>query len=121
MTDTSADLVPRAATLDGFAEACAAADGVHLRDLDPLTTLLVRTYNSCYRIVIAQQSAVFVQGGRFFPEMTDARLEGSTFGGSMIKMGWIGIGLHMEIWADGQRIVTSPVRSVDRESPTRPH
>lgn len=107
--------------MDGFVAASSAADGVSLRDLDPLTTLHVRTCNSHYRIVISRQTAVFVQGGRFFPEATDARLEGSSLGGSFLKMGWIGIGLCMEIWARGQRIVTSPVRSITREPDERPH
>ncbi len=112
VTETAAGLVPRVATLDGFA--AEAAGGISLRDLDPLTTLLVRTCNSRYRIVISQHTAVFVQGGRFFPTMTGARLEGSSFGGSFLKVGWIGVGLRMEIWAGGQCIVTSPVRAIDR-------
>jgi len=110
--------------MDGFVAASAAADGVSLRDLEPLTTLLVRTCNSHYRIVISQNTAVFVQGGQFFPEVTDARLEGSSFGGSFLKVGWIGVGLRMEIWAGGQRIVTSPVRAIatERHAPhARPH
>ncbi len=121
MTETSAELVPRAATMDGFAATAAAAGGVNLRDLDPLTTLLVRTCNSRYRIVISRNTAVFVQGGRFFPRMTGAHLEGSSFGGSFLKVGWIGVGLRMEIQAGGQRIVTSPVRAIDRQSHVRVH
>ena len=41
-------LVPRPATLEGFADEVSARDGVCLRDLQPLTTLLVRTQNSVY-------------------------------------------------------------------------
>ena len=68
VTETRTGLVPRVATLDGFAAAFAAADGISLRDLDPLTTLLVRTRNSRYRIVISQNTAVLIQGGAvFFP------------------------------------------------------
>ena len=121
MTETSAVLVPRAATLDGFAAVSAAAGGVSLRDLDPLTTLLVCTRDSRYRIVISQSATVFVQGGQFFPEMTHARLEGSSFGGSFLKVGWIGIGQRMEIWAGDRRIVTSPVRAIDREPHAEVH
>jgi len=106
--------------MDGFVAASSAADGVCLRDLDPLTTLLVRTCNSHYRIVISNNTAVYVQGGRFFPETTDARLEGSSFGGSFLKMGWIGVGLCMEIWAHGQRIITSPVRAIARDTSPQP-
>lgn len=121
VTESSAVLVPRAATLDGFAAACEGAGGVNLRDIEPLTTLLVRTCNSHYRIVVSRNTAVFVQGGRFFPDVTDARLEGASFGGSFLKMGWIAIGLCMEIWAGGQRIVTSPVRGIDCERHDRAH
>lgn len=108
--------------MDGFVAASSASDGLSLRDLEPLTTLRVRTCNSHYRIVISHQTAIYVQGGRFFPESTGARLEGSSFGGSFLKMGWIGVGLCMEIWADGQRIVTSPVQSITRDArDTRTH
>lgn len=113
--------VPRVATIDGFVATSSAADGISVRDLDPLTTLHVRTCNSHYRIVIARQSAVFVQGGRFFPEATDARIEGSSAGGSFLKVGWIGVGLCLEIWARGRRIVTSPVRTISRETDAHPH
>ena len=101
--------------MDGFVAASSASDGISLRDLEPLTTLHVRTRNSHYRIVISHQTAIYVQGGRFFPESTDARLDGASFGGSFLKMAWIGVGLCMEIWAQGQRIITSPVQSITRD------
>ena len=121
MTETtkSAVLIPRSASLDGFVAVSSSGAGVSLADLEPFTTLLVRTCNSLYRIVISQNSAVFVQGGQFFPDVTDARLDGSSAGGSFLKLGWIGVGLRMEICAGGQRIVTSPVRAIHTESRRR--
>jgi len=107
--------------MDGFVAVSSATEGISVRDLEPLTTLHVRTCNSHYRIVIARETSVYVEGGRFFPEATDARLEGSSFGGSLLKMGWIGVGLCMEIVARGQRIVTSSVRSITREPDARTH
>lgn len=119
---STAIVVPRAATMDGFLAVSSASDGLSVRDLEPLTTLHVRTCNSSYRIVVAHQTAIFVQGGRFFPDATDARLEGSSAGGTLLKVGWIGVGLCMEIWAGGRRIITSPVRSIAREEHVaRPH
>jgi len=44
--------------------------------------------------------------------MTTAHLNGSSAGGSLLKVAWIGVGLCMEISARGQRIVTSPVRAI---------
>ena len=115
--------VPRRATLEGFAKEVSARDGVCLRDLEPLTTLLVRTQHSVYRIIVIEGSSVLVQGGQFFPQASAAHLSGSGFGGSMLKLSWVGIGLSMEICPDGQRIVTSPVRTIkikDDVSPSVP-
>ena len=117
----SGDLVPRHRTLDGFIAAVSQADGIDLVDVDAFTTLVVRTDNSVYRITILKPHAgeVLVQGGKFFPERTRACLSGSTFGGSCLKMGWVGLGLHLEFHAGGQWIITSHVRAIAFEpSPT---
>ena len=105
-------LVPRAATLDGFTDEVARSAGISVCNLEPLTTLVVETCNSVYRIVVSDRTAILVQGGRFFPDVTPAHLHGSSFGGSFLKMAWIGIGLRMEICGGGQQIVTSPVRTI---------
>lgn len=104
--------VPRVATLDGFVDAACACHGVNILDLEPLTVLHVETRNSVYRIVISQRTAVFVQGGHFFPDPAAAHLAGSTFGGSLLKIAWIGVGMRMEICGDDGPIVTSPVRRI---------
>jgi hypothetical protein len=108
-------LVPRTATLEGFVDDVADARGIHLRDVEPLTTIVVRTHNSCYRIIIAHDKTAIVRGGSFFPDPTPARIDGSGFGGTLLKVGWIGVGLRMEIFADGRRIITSPVRDMTLE------
>jgi len=108
-------LFPRAATLDGFVDELANARGIHLRNVEPLTTIVVRTQNSRYRILITDGTAAIVRGGAFFPEPAPARIDGSSFGGTLLKVGWIGIGLRMEIFANGRRIITSPVRDVTLE------
>src|SRR4030095_5537288 len=108
-------LVPRAATLDGFVEDVAGAHGIHLRDVEPLTTVVVLTHNSRYRILITDGTAAIVRGGAFFPEPTAARIDGSSCGGTLLKVGWIGVGLRMEICANGRRIITSPGREVGLE------
>ena len=105
-------LFPRAATLDGFVDDVAGAHGIHLREVEPLTTVVVRTHNSCYRILITHDNTAIVRGGAFFPEPTPARIDGSGFSGTLLKVGWIGVGLRMEIFTNGQRIITSPVGDV---------
>jgi len=110
-----ATLIRREATLDGFVNDLADAPGIALREVEPLTTIVVRTHNSCYRILITHDTTAIVRGGAFFPEPTPARIDGSGFGGTLLKVGWIGIGLRMEIFSNGRRIVTSPVRGVTLE------
>ena len=117
----SPDRIPRHRTLDGVTTAASQVDGIGLVDVDAFTTLVVRTDNSVYRITILRPHLreVLVQGGTFFPERTRACLNGSTFGGSCLKMGWVGLGLHLEFHAGGQWIITSHVRAIAVEaSPT---
>ncbi len=94
---------------------------VALLDMDAFTTLVVRTDNSVYRITILRPHAreVLVQGGKFFPERTRACLSGSSFGGSCLKIGWIGLGLHLEFHAGDQWIITSHVRAIAVERSAR--
>jgi hypothetical protein len=79
-----------------------------------MDVLLVRTRNSVYRLIVTRDTEVTVQGGDFFVHPTAAFVDGSGFGGSLIKIGWIGVGLRMEIRVADRRIVTSPVRSIAR-------
>lgn len=111
--------VPRVATLDGFAET-ATGRGLDLRDVEPLTTMTIQTRNSHYRVVVTHGTSVVVQGGQFFPDAVAARIDGSGFGGSLLKVGWIGVGMRMEIFAGDQRIITSPVREISIERPPSP-
>ena len=110
----ASDLVPRHRTLDGFVDAVSQADGIGLTDVDAFATLMVHTDNSVYQITILQPYArqVVVQGGAFFPERTRACLSGSSFGGSCLKLGWVGVGLHMEFHAEDQWVITSHVRAI---------
>jgi hypothetical protein len=95
-----------------------AIDGISLADLEPLTSLLVRTANSLYRIVVLRGATVLVKGGTSFPEMTRGDL--LSFGVNVLRFGWIGVGLRMEIHAGNRCIVTSPVRDLTIErSPLR--
>jgi hypothetical protein len=107
--------VPRVATLDGFVDAASDCRGISVLDLEPLTVVHVETRNSVYEIVISRQTAVFVQGGQFFPERSAAHLAGATFGGSLLRIGWIGVGMRMEICGDDGPILTSPVRRITVE------
>jgi hypothetical protein len=122
-----ADLVPRRSTLTGFAQEVAGTEGVNVRAAEPLVPILVTTRNSRYRIIPLRQgdAHVLIQGGQLFPEPAEAYLVGATFGGSLLKMHWIGVGMHMEIdpGSDAGSIITTRVIDVaiERDRTTHPH
>jgi hypothetical protein len=105
----------RAATLDRTGDFMEDIVGVYLRDLPPLTTLLVRTTNSLYRMVITRWPEVYIQGGDFFPDPTAAYVEGASSSGSWLRAGWIGVGLLVELRSGGWRLTTSPVVAITTE------
>lgn len=105
-------------TLGGFLEIVTSGEGVYLCHLAPCTSLLVWTLNSLYRMVIMQSPEVCVRGGAFFREATAARLVGSSrVPGGWLKVGWIVVGLRIELRSRDQYIVTSPVRAITRTDP----
>ncbi|HEU0173338.1 MAG TPA: hypothetical protein VFV58_03685 [Blastocatellia bacterium] len=106
--------IPRCYTLDGVAEISQLLEGVTLMTLEACDTIHVRTRNSDYEILMLdpESGRAMVRGGEHFTEPVEATVSGSNFGGCMLKMGWLGVGLRMEICVNGQRTVTSPVQSL---------
>jgi len=91
-------------------------EGVDIRALFPGTTVTVETHNSRYRfVVLVDPSAVLVDGGGMFPDKSIVQVVGATAGGSMIKLGWILVGLRIEMRLGSVCIRSSPVRSVKVE------
>ncbi len=106
--------VPRYCDLDGVIEVSPLLEGVTLMALEACDTIHVRTRNSDYEIFLLDPKSgrALVRGGEYFAEPVEATVSGSTFGGCMLKAGWLGVGLRMEIYVNGQRTVTSPVQSL---------
>ena len=107
--------LPSACTLSGFTAQSLGQEGVDVQSLDPLTRLRVRTQNSTYEVWVVdpQQWSVFIRGGSFFPTPTPATLCGSGYGGSLLKVAWVGVGMSCELTHSEGRIVTSPIRDVE--------
>lgn len=105
--------VPRGAILDRWSEQ-EWTNGVQIDRMEELEKLVVRTRYSVYEITILDGSSgeVLVRGGRFFPELTPARLAGACLGGSFLKMRGVYVGFRMEIHANGERIITSSVQTI---------
>ena len=110
--------VPTRSTLDGFVLEPGCVEGVALQSLEAGTVLSVITQHSTYRVVVLDpvQQRLLVTGGRLFPERTEVRLEGATAGGSLLKIGWIGTGLRLEMSMGRERITTSRVETVVLEN-----
>jgi hypothetical protein len=89
-------------------------DGVQVDRMQMLDTLFVQTQNSLYEVTVLNPAdgEVLVRGGRFFPERTPARLSGSTFGGSFLKLRGIYVGFKMELVHQDRTIITSPVQTI---------
>jgi hypothetical protein len=105
-----------------FAPESGRVEGIDISALPQGTEVVVDTCYSRYRLVILDGSVgdALVEGGRYFPLETTARIEGSTLGGSLLKIGWIGPGWFLELSRGGKRIVTSCVRSIRIVAPFGP-
>jgi hypothetical protein len=99
------------------ADSLAPGTGIELRSLPPGTALLVDTRNSRYRLLMLDGDGrkALVQGGRYFCQEAEAQIGGSTLGGSLLKVGWIYVGLCLELTVGGKSIVTTRVRSITVE------
>jgi hypothetical protein len=77
-------------------------------------TLIASTKNTEYRIE-RREDGFYVSGNpKYCPEPTKVRIDGSTFGGSMLKAGFVGRGMNLEflLVGSGKPVTTSPIQEV---------
>ena len=100
--------------LDNLMKVSPLVPGVELETLEPFDTVWVRTLNSDYRLFLLdpETGRALVEGGQHFVEPVEAIVNGSTFGGSTLKCGWIGVGMRMELWVKDHAVSSSPVQSI---------
>ena len=111
----STTLVPATAILSNWTEQnWDQCDGVQVDTLDVMDRVLVRTFNSVYEIIVqsGRRGDALVRGGRFFQEFTRVHIAGSSLGGSFLKQLGIYVGLRMELFVDGETVLTSPVTAI---------
>lgn len=89
--------------------------GISIHKLKAGTTVFAVTKNSVYKIIKSSkdQYEVTIQGGKHFLEPVYANFSGSTFGGSIMKIGWIGYGMYMEFYVPShkKKYRTTPVEA----------
>lgn len=89
--------------------------GVFLCDLPPSTVLQIQTMHHCYTAVLLGGSEALLSGHpEFCPEPVQVAIAGSTWGGSMLKMQYVGRGMQLEFRHPGYAtpIVTSPIQEI---------
>ena len=115
--------IPTCCSLEGLTELSPSLQGIELATLGTFDTVVVRTVNSDYRIFILdpETGQALLEGGKI-SEPVEARVLGSSFGGSVLRSGWIVVGLCIEALANENYIRTSPVQSlcVEHETSAQP-
>jgi len=89
--------------------------GVYLEELPPATVLQIRTQNHCYTAVLLGRSNVLLSGHpQYCPEPVLVVIAGSTWGGSMLKLHFVGRGMHLEFHHPEYRtpIITSSIQEI---------
>lgn len=88
---------------------------LQLESLQPFDTILLKTHNSDYRIMVLDPTLgrVLVEGGSYLTEPNEALLKGSAVSGSTFRRGVICVGSRLEMWVDERVIITSPVKSAE--------
>jgi hypothetical protein len=87
---------------------------VLLASLEPFDTILLRTHNSDYRILLLDPKSgrALVEGGDYIVQPTEALVRGAAGLGEVFKGGTISVGSRLEMWVDERAFITSPVKSV---------
>jgi hypothetical protein len=94
--------------------------GVFLHDLPPATVLHIQTVNHCYTAVLLGGNDALISGHpEFCPSPVQVAITGSTWGGSMLKLRYVGRGMHLEFYhPEYERpIVTSPIQEIRDSHP----
>ena len=89
--------------------------GAFLDDLPARTMLHIQTQHRCYTVVHCGQGEAWIWGHpTFCPKPLLVRIEGSSWGGSMLKIRFVGRGMHLEFRHPAYRtpIVTSRIVEV---------
>jgi len=89
--------------------------GVFLQDLPPSTVLEIRTMHHRYTAVLLGGSAALISGHpEFCPRPVQVAIAGSTWGGSMLKLQYVGRGMHLEFRHPEYPtpIITSPIQEI---------
>lgn len=88
--------------------------GVFLRDLPCGTAIEVRTHNRSYKLIKQDGEQALISGHpQFCPVPVLVTIDGSNWGGSLLKRGFIGRGMRLEFRHPiFRRVTTSPINEI---------
>jgi hypothetical protein len=94
--------------------AVSSCDEVILESLSAFDTILLRTHNSEYRIMLLDPKSgrALVEGGYYIVEPSEALIRGSSVTGDEFKAGTIRVGCRLEMWLNDRVFLTSAVESI---------
>jgi hypothetical protein len=92
--------------------------GVYLSQLRKGEAIVVDTENRSYRIEVRDDDAAYISGHPVFcPEPTRVSIHGSSWGGSMLKVAFVGRGMYLEFQhPEFETITTSRILDVRQEA-----
>ena len=89
--------------------------GVNLQILQPSSAFQIHTRDTSYNVLVLFGSLVFIPGHPLYcPRPLLGQIRGSTWGGSMLKVRFIGLGMRMEFHHPDYKTptVTSPIHEI---------
>jgi hypothetical protein len=88
---------------------------VILAKLNSYDTILLRTLNSDYRILLLdpRTGRSLIEGGSLLVEPSEALVRGSALPGAPFEGGAIDVGCRLELWVNEQVFLTSPIKSIE--------
>lgn len=91
------------------------APDILLKNLKPFDTIILRTDNSEYRILLLDPKTgrALVEGGSYLLEPSEGLVKGSALPGPAFNAGAISVGGRLEMWVNEKVFLTSAVKSVE--------
>ena len=93
------------------------AETIMLAELNPFDTIILKTLNSDYRILLLEPETgrSLVEGGAFLKEPAEGLLMGCGGPGCEFQVGVLGVGSRLEMWVGERMMLTSPITAVHIE------
>lgn len=87
--------------------------GINLEKLAVGTRIEAKTKNTFYKILVKENCNFEIEGGAYFKKAGPAKITGSTWGTSALKLKWLAIDMYMEIiHPEYGRITTTKTKSL---------